>query len=124
MDGIVVGGTADRRLSGISNVGLSSGQYSTYSYTTTPENFISSITETGNAATVYPAAMIQTASYNNLNQLTDLSRQVLSFDADGNLLSDGAAHLHSQRRSSARRFLGCRRCGRAHQRAKLAGLYH
>jgi RHS repeat-associated protein len=31
----------------------------------------------------------QTASYNNLNQLTDLSGQTLGWDANGNLLSDG-----------------------------------
>ena len=40
-------------------------------------------------STVYPAALTQTASYNNLNQLTNLSGQALSYDADGNLLSDG-----------------------------------
>ncbi len=32
---------------------------------------------------------VQTASYNNLNQLTNLSGQALTFDANGNLLSDG-----------------------------------
>jgi YD repeat-containing protein len=79
----------DRRLAGISNVGLSSGQYSTYGYTTTPENFISAITETSDSPAVYPSALTQTASYNNLNQLTNLSGQALSFDANGNLLSDG-----------------------------------
>lgn len=81
--------SGDRRLAGISNVGLSSGQYSTYGYTTTPENFISAITESSDSATVYPGALTQTASYNNLNQLTNLSGLTLSFDADGNLLSDG-----------------------------------
>ena len=81
--------SGDRRLAGISNVGLSSGQYSTYSYTTTPENFISTITETSDSTAVYPSALTQTASYNNLNQLTNLSGQALSFDANGNLLSDG-----------------------------------
>ncbi|MGH6779298.1 MAG: RHS repeat-associated core domain-containing protein, partial [Bradyrhizobium sp.] len=81
--------SGDRRLAGISNVGLSASQYSTYSYTTTPENFISAISETSDAAAAYPGALTQTASYNNLNQLTDLSGQALSFDADGNLLSDG-----------------------------------
>jgi RHS repeat-associated protein len=39
-------------------------------------------------ATVYPAALTQTASYNNLNQLTNLSGQASTFDANGNLLSD------------------------------------
>jgi RHS repeat-associated protein len=81
--------SGDRRLTGISNTGLSSGQYSTYRYTTTPENFISAITETSDSPTVYPSATTQTASYNNLNQLTVLSGQALSYDAVGNLLSDG-----------------------------------
>jgi RHS repeat-associated protein len=81
--------SGDRRLAGINNVGLSSGQYSTYQYTTTPENFISSITESSDAASVAPGALTQSASYNNLNQLTNLSGQALSFDANGNLLSDG-----------------------------------
>jgi RHS repeat-associated protein len=79
----------DRRLAQISNVGLSSGQYSTYRYTTTPENLSRAITETSDSPTVYPPAGSQTGSYNNLNQLTNNSGQTLSFDADGNLLSDG-----------------------------------
>ena len=37
-----------------------------------------------------PAAGQQTASYNNLNQLTALASQALSWDANGNLLSDGS----------------------------------
>lgn len=81
--------SGDRRLAEISNVGPSAGQYSSYQYTTTPENQISSITETSDTATVYPAALTQTASYNSLNQLTNLSGQALSYDANGNLLSDG-----------------------------------
>jgi RHS repeat-associated protein len=81
--------SGDRRLTGINNVGLSSSQHSNYSITTTPENFITAITETSDAANVYPGVTTQTASYNNLNQLTNLSGQTLSFDADGNLLSDG-----------------------------------
>jgi RHS repeat-associated protein len=81
--------SGDRRLSGISNVGLSSGQFSTYGFTTTPENFISGITEASDTALVYPAALTQTATYNNLNQLSNLSGQALTFDAVGNLTSDG-----------------------------------
>ena len=81
--------SGDGRLAGISNVGLTAGQYSTYGYTTTPENLISAITETSDSAAVYPNALTQTASYNNLNQLTSLSGQALSFDTNGNLLSDG-----------------------------------
>jgi RHS repeat-associated protein len=79
----------DRRLAGIDNTGLSTGQYSNYGYTTTPENFITAVAETSDASAVYPGALTQTASYNNLNQLTNLSGQALTFDADGNLTSDG-----------------------------------
>ena len=35
--------TGDRRLAGISNVGLATSQFSNYQFTTTPENFISAI---------------------------------------------------------------------------------
>ncbi|HXM70358.1 MAG TPA: peptidase C39, partial [Thermoanaerobaculia bacterium] len=79
----------DRRLAGISNVGLSTSQYSTYSYTTTPENFIAAIAETSGSATVYPSPGTQSASYNNVNALTNLSGQAFTYDAAGNLLSDG-----------------------------------
>ncbi len=82
--------SGDRRLAGIDNTGLSTSQYSNYSYTTTPENLISGITEASDAAAVYPSPLTQTASYNNLNQLTNLSGQALTFDADGNLTSDGS----------------------------------
>jgi len=79
----------DRRLATINNTGLAVGQFSNFTFTTTPENFISAITESSDVATVYPPTLTQTASYNNLNQLTNLSGQALSWDADGNLLSDG-----------------------------------
>ena len=39
----------DRRLSGINNVGLTAGQFSTFAFTTTPENFVSGITETSDS---------------------------------------------------------------------------
>ncbi|OAF19868.1 RHS repeat-associated core domain-containing protein [Bradyrhizobium neotropicale] len=81
--------SGDRRLSGITNIGLSSGQLSAYGYSTTSENFISAISETSDTAPVYPSPLTQTVSYNNLNQLTNLSGQPLTFDANGNLLSDG-----------------------------------
>ncbi len=68
---------------------MSAGQYSTYAFTTTPENFITGITEASDTSAVYPWALSQTASYNTLNQLTDLSGQTLTWDADGNLTSDG-----------------------------------
>ena len=79
----------DRRLASIGNTGLTAGQFSNYSYTTTPENFISAITEASDASAVYPAVGSQTATYNTLNQLTNLSGQALTFDAVGNVTSDG-----------------------------------
>ena len=81
--------SGDRRLAGIANTGASTGQFSTYTYTTTPESFISAITESSDSPAVYPATGTQTASYNNLNQLTNSSGQGLTFDTNGNLLSDG-----------------------------------
>lgn len=79
----------DRRLAGISNVGLSQTQFSNYQFTSSPEEFITAVVETSDAPSVYPSAATQTATYNNLNQLTNLSGQTLTYDANGNLLSDG-----------------------------------
>jgi RHS repeat-associated protein len=81
--------TNDRRLSAIDNTGLSSGQYSNYGFTTTPENFISAMTESSDVPTVYPTTAYQSATYNNLNQLTNLSGKAITFDAVGNVTSDG-----------------------------------
>jgi hypothetical protein len=81
--------SGDRRLAGISNAGLSASQFSNVQFTTTPENFISAIAETSDQPAAYPGTAAQTASYNNLNQLTNLSGQSLSYDLNGNLLSDG-----------------------------------
>lgn len=47
--------SGDRRLAQISNTGLVGTQTSVFAFTTTPENFITGITETSDAATVYPA---------------------------------------------------------------------
>jgi RHS repeat-associated protein len=77
--------SGDRRLAGITNVGLSSGQTSSYQYTTTPENFISGITETSDQPIPAPPVVQQSATYNNLNQLTTLSGQTLTSDAAGTL---------------------------------------
>ncbi len=63
----------DRRLAGIANTGLTAGQFSNFAFATTPEDFISSVTETTDTAAVYPPAGTQAATYNNLNQLTNLS---------------------------------------------------
>jgi RHS repeat-associated protein len=81
--------SGDRRLASIGNVGLSTSQYSNYQFTTTAQKFITAIAETSDASPVYPSPGTKTASYNNLNQLTNLSGQALTFDANGNLVSDG-----------------------------------
>jgi RHS repeat-associated protein len=81
--------SGDRRLAAIHHIGLSSSQFSNYQFVTTPQNLITVVTETSDSSAVYPTPPTQTASYNNLNQLTNLSGQALSFDANGNLLSDG-----------------------------------
>lgn len=44
--------SGDRRLASIDNTGLSSGQYSNFTFTTTPEALISTITEASDASTV------------------------------------------------------------------------
>lgn len=79
----------DRRLAGVANVGLTVGQFSTFAFTSTPEDFISSVTETADTAAVYPAAGTQVATYNNLNQLTVLSGQTRTYDVLGNLAAEG-----------------------------------
>jgi RHS repeat-associated protein len=84
-----LGNSGDRRLASISNTGLSASHFSNYQITTTPEYFVSAITETSDSTSVYPATGTQTATYNNLNELTNLSGQALTYDANGNLLSDG-----------------------------------
>jgi RHS repeat-associated protein len=81
--------SGDRRLASINNTGLATSQFSNYTFTTTPEKFIAAIGETSDSTIVYPGTLTQTASYNNLNQLTLLSGQALTFDAAGNLTSDG-----------------------------------
>jgi RHS repeat-associated protein len=87
--------SGDRRLVSITTTGLSSGQSTGFQFTTNAENQITGTTETSDATIAYPpSAAQQTASYNNLNQLTTLQNpppasQALTYDADGNLLSDG-----------------------------------
>lgn len=82
--------SGDRRLAEISNVGLSAPQFSSFQYTTTIENNLSAVTETSDQPVAYPNPITQTINYNNLNQIISVSGQSLNFDANGNLLSDGA----------------------------------
>ncbi|MCD2175033.1 hypothetical protein LQK84_18870 [Rhizobium sp. C4] len=81
--------TGDRRLAGINNTGLSASQYSNFAFTTNSENEFTAITETIDGTVATPASANQNASYNALNQLTSLSGQAQTYDANGNLLSDG-----------------------------------
>ncbi|KAA0690914.1 peptidase C39 [Neorhizobium sp. P12A] len=82
--------THDRRLAGIANTGLTSGQFTNFTFDTTPENFITGITQTSDAAIIEPSPTLQTAAFNNLNEVTSASGQIYSYDLNGNLISDGA----------------------------------
>ena len=86
--------SGDRRLASLDNTGLASTQFSNYSYTSRPETLISSMTEASDASALYPPTGSQSASYNNLNQLTNVSGQVLTYDANGDLLSDGSRNYN------------------------------
>ncbi|MBB3428898.1 RHS repeat-associated protein [Rhizobium sp. BK312] len=79
----------DRRLSGIANTGLTSGQYTIFTFQTSPENFITGITQESEASVEEPNPGPQAVSFNNLNQITQASGQAYNYDANGNLLSDG-----------------------------------
>ncbi|MGH7023082.1 MAG: hypothetical protein ACREEB_05755 [Caulobacteraceae bacterium] len=80
----------DRRLSGVSTSGLSLGQSTSFSFTTNASNFITRQVQTSDAIIAYPpGSLAQTASYNGLNQLSNLSGHALAYDAVGNLTSDG-----------------------------------
>ena len=87
--------SGDRRLASVTTTGLSSGQSTGFQFTTDAEGQITATTQTSDSSPAYPPSPAQqTASYNNLNQLTTLQNpppgsQPLTYDADGNLLSDG-----------------------------------
>ncbi|WP_349963057.1 RHS repeat-associated core domain-containing protein [Rhizobium sp. ZPR3] len=79
----------DRRLSGIANTGLTTGQYTNFTFQTSPENLITGITQDSDASVAEPNPAAQTVSFNNLNEITQVAGQAYSYDANGNLLSDG-----------------------------------
>jgi RHS repeat-associated protein len=81
--------THDRRLAGIANTGLASGQFTNFTFDTTPENFITGITQTSDAAIAEPNPSAQTVLFNNVNEITSVAGQAYTYDANGNLLSDG-----------------------------------
>ncbi|WP_244575479.1 RHS repeat domain-containing protein [Rhizobium sp. 11515TR] len=80
----------DRRLSGIANTGLTTSQYTNFTFQTSPENFITGITQDSDASIAEPNPAAQAVSFNNLNEITEVSGQAYSYDANGNLVSDGA----------------------------------
>jgi RHS repeat-associated protein len=82
--------SGDRRLQTISNVGLSTSNYLNLQLASNAAGQITGVTETSDVATVYPTTSSQAASINNLNQITNLSGQAYTHDANGNLTSDGA----------------------------------
>ncbi|WP_165504493.1 RHS repeat domain-containing protein [Rhizobium laguerreae] len=82
----------DRRLAAIANTGLTAGQFTNFTFETTPENLISSTTQTSDATVASPDPSTQNVSFNNLNEITQVSGQDYNYDANGNLLSDGERH--------------------------------
>ncbi len=83
-------GSGDRRLASVATTGLASGQSTGFAYTTNAEALITGTTQTTDGSAAYPAgAVAQTGAYSQLNQLTNLTGQHLTWDTDGNLLSDG-----------------------------------
>jgi hypothetical protein len=62
----------DRRLAGINNVGLVSGHFSTFAYTTTPENFIDTITDRSRTA-CSPSRSRATSRHNAACRQIDLT---------------------------------------------------
>jgi RHS repeat-associated protein len=84
-----LGNAGDRRLAAIDNDGFVSGQYADFTYDTAPEDLITGIQTDSDATGATPDEGRLLASYNNLNQLTRFAGQRLTYDANGNLLSDG-----------------------------------
>lgn len=79
----------DRRLAGIGNTGLSPRQFTNFAFQTTPENSIVKIIQESNAIVASPASTTQAVSFNNLNQIAEVSGQAYTYDTNGNLTSDG-----------------------------------
>jgi len=65
------------------------GHFSNFTFTSTPEDSVAGVAESSDATAVYPPTGSQTATYNSLNQLTNLSGQALTWDTVGNLTADG-----------------------------------
>jgi RHS repeat-associated protein len=84
-----LGNAGDRRLAAISNRGLVTGQFTDFAFTTSPNGLITGIAQSSDAAVPTPQPPTQTVSFNEVNEIASLSGQAYSYDANGNLLSDG-----------------------------------
>lgn len=79
----------DRRLSSVTNTGFTAGQFTTFQLTSLPGGVLTGSSQTSDQPISYPPIQALTATYNDLNQLTLLNAQSLTYDANGNLTSDG-----------------------------------
>lgn len=95
--------TDDRRLQAISNTGLSTANYLNLGFTSNSGGQITGVTETSDVATIYPAVSNQAVTFNNLNQIATLASQTYTYDANGNLTSDG---VHTFSWDAANRLVG------------------
>ena len=80
---------SDRRLSAINNTGLTAAKFLNLALTSNAGGQVTDVTETSDLATVYPVASTQSATVNNLNQITALSGTAYTYDLNGNLTGDG-----------------------------------
>lgn len=81
--------THDRRLAGVGNAGLAAGQYTNFTFQTTPENTITQTIQSSDTAVARPSSAAQAVNFNILNEVSEVSGHAYSYDANGNLLSDG-----------------------------------
>jgi len=71
--------TNDRRLASVGTTGLSAGQSTSFAYASNAGGFTTGVTQTSDVSpNSPPSPLLQSASYNNLNQLTNLSGQTLT----------------------------------------------
>lgn len=81
--------SGDRRLATIANTGLSASNYLYLQLTSNAGGQVTGVSESSDAATAYPRPSSEASSVNNLNQITSSAGQAYTYDANGNLISDG-----------------------------------
>jgi hypothetical protein len=79
--------TVRQLLPASSNSGLAAGQFTNFTFETSPENFITGITQSSDATVAEPDPVAQNVTFNNVNEIGDVSGQWYNYDANGNLLS-------------------------------------